>query len=198
MKRVVGSSPAGRRLRDPSPVHKTTPRPKPIPSITSHARTSATSTLWHRPTTGPDPRSIPVPAIQAPSQNQHQIVPAPERSNNIVENPFMQDRLGTLVTKMSSLLSNCTSWEEFVHQARGKPYLASHIDQIPHPARELLQDFRDQGVPVPLAGAPWTRDKIMSCIERGPHPSADQHKLFARDAFADFVQKGFWVGERKS
>ena len=82
------------------------------------------------------------------------------------------------MTTLSDRLSSVASWEDFVKDHRGKSYLAPDIDHIHHSARGLLQGFRDKGVPVPMDDPPWTPEAIDQCAERGPHPSANQHREF--------------------
>ena len=111
----------------------------------------------------------------------------------LLENPHIKDRLGTLVRDLSATLASCASWEEFVHQVHGRSYLADSIDHIDHPARELLQEYRDHGVPVIVSDEGWTPERLQECLRRGAHPSAVEHKEFLRDEMADFCERGFWA-----
>jgi hypothetical protein len=114
-------------------------------------------------------------------------------SNSVLENPVIKDRLGTLVAKLSQDLQSCATWEEFVQHVRGRSYLADTIDDIDHPAKSLLQHYRNRGVPVKVRSDKWTPAKIQECLNRGAHPSAILHKEFLRDEMADFCESGFWV-----
>lgn len=40
-----------------------------------------------------------------------------------------------------------------------------------HPAGPLLLEYTKDGFPVDI-GRPWSRDEIMTAVERGPHKSA--------------------------
>jgi hypothetical protein len=76
---------------------------------------------------------------------------------------------------------------------RGKSYLSTSIDNIPHRARTYLQQLRDKGIQVRLDDPPWDTEKVIINAERGAHPSATVHRLFLRGEFADFIEAGFWV-----
>ena len=40
---------------------------------------------------------------------------------------------------------------------------------------------------------PWSAEHIQSCVESGPHPSANLHCDFLHDEYVDFIKAGFWV-----
>ena len=111
----------------------------------------------------------------------------------VVELLLCQDHLGKLVSKLSNCLSDAISWEDFINQVRGPSYLADDIHNIPHQARAYLQALCDNGAKVNMDNPPWTAECIKSCIEQGPHPSANLHHEFLHDAYADFIKAGFWV-----
>ena len=75
------------------------------------------------------------------------------------------DRLGTLVTKLTSAYHHAPSWETFVNEFRGRSYLAKNIDDIEHPASELLRQWRDDGVPAETCSPPWTTKQKDYCIQ---------------------------------
>ena len=117
----------------------------------------------------------------------------PVPSKRIVAPALLQDRLGTLVHTLSRQLACAPSWREFVASVRGKSYLSTNIDSIPHTARPYLQQIRDHGVHVQLDDPPWTTNKLSCNAAWGAHPSAGVHKDFLRGEFADFITAGFWV-----
>jgi hypothetical protein len=106
---------------------------------------------------------------------------------------LLQDRLGMLVGLLSHKLARAPSWREFVNKIRGKSYLSTNIDNIPHTARAYLQQLRDQGIHVPLDNAPWDAERISLSAEHGAHPSATLHQNFLCREFTDFIEAGFWV-----
>ena len=114
-------------------------------------------------------------------------------TKKILANPYIKDRLGTLVANFCSSLDAAASWEEFAHHVHGRSYLSENIDHIDHPARPLLQAYRDDGVPVFVHGEDWTPEFVQECLRRGAHPSAIEHMDFLRDEMADFCERGFWV-----
>ena len=94
---------------------------------------------------------------------------------------------------MSAKLANAPSWSEFVQEVHGRPYLANNIDDINHPAKELLQQYRDSGVPVKTTDEEWTLEQRDECVSRGCHQSANKHKGFIREEMADFAESSFWT-----
>jgi hypothetical protein len=103
------------------------------------------------------------------------------------------DRLGKLVQNLSSEFASAASWEDFVTQFRGRSYLSPDLQDLDHPAAELLRQWRDEGVPVNSTSPPWTDDQKDLCIRRGCHQSATQHSAFLRDEMAEFIESKFWV-----
>ena len=103
------------------------------------------------------------------------------------------DRLGTLVRQLCASLEQASSWEDFVSDFRGPSYLANTLDDLQHPAAELLRIWRDEGVPVNTDAPPWTDAQKTACIRRGCHYSARQHAPFLRDEMADFMDNKFWM-----
>ena len=58
---------------------------------------------------------------------------------HIVATSLLHDRLGTSIADLSQGLSSAPSWESFVHDVRGRSYLASMIQDILHTAASYLQ-----------------------------------------------------------
>ena len=104
-----------------------------------------------------------------------------------------RDRLGTLVSQLISKFHSSSSWEAFVNEFRGRSYLATELDNIEHPAAELLQKWRDEGVPALSDSPPWTKEQKDHCIQRGCHQSAKEHAEFLREEMAEFIESKFWV-----
>ena len=103
------------------------------------------------------------------------------------------DRLGTLVRELCANFLEAPSWEEFVSNFRGPSYLAEALNDSTHPAAELLQRWRDEGVPVNTSSLPWTDKQKDECINRGCHVSATRHADFLREDFADSIESKFWM-----
>ena len=103
------------------------------------------------------------------------------------------DRLGTLVNELTAAFANSPSWETFVHEFRGRSYLAPELDEVDHPAAELLRTWRDDGVPAETCSPPWTFEQKDHCIQRGCHKSATEHASFLRDEMAEFIESKFWA-----
>jgi len=105
----------------------------------------------------------------------------------------MQDRLGTLVASLTDKFHAAPSWEAFVRDIQGSSYLSSRLDNLQHPAADLLKQMRDEGVPVPMDTSSWTPKHKDDCVAYGCHKSAEMHKEFIREEMADFIKKGFQV-----
>ena len=103
------------------------------------------------------------------------------------------DRLGTLVRDLCSAFDKADSWETFVSAFRGPSYLADNIDDVDHPAKDLLRLWRDSGVPANTDTEPWSLAQKDACIQRGCHQSAIEHSDFLREEMAEFIENRFWV-----
>ena len=64
-------------------------------------------------------------------------------SNTSNTTQLRNDRLGTLVSKLSRMLESSTDWESFVQQFRGRSYLSDDIDTVPHEAAPLDKTSRE-------------------------------------------------------
>ena len=76
---------------------------------------------------------------------------------------------------------------------RGPSYLADSIDDVDHPAKDLLRLWRDFGVPANTDSEPWSLEQKDACINRGCHQSATEHSDFLREEMAEFIENRFWV-----
>ena len=114
-------------------------------------------------------------------------------SQSVDTRSIRNDRLGTLVRQLSAAYETAPSWESFVTEFRGRSYLAPMLEQLDHPAAELLCRWRNDGVPAETDSSPWTDDQKDLCIQRGCHLSAKEHSSFLRDEMAEFIESRFWV-----
>ena len=86
------------------------------------------------------------------------------------------------------------SWEAFAKLQHGRSRLSSAIADIDHPAKAMLLDMRNNGVPVNLApGSQPSSKTIEEQVTRGPHRSATSNSAFVRDEFANFADSGFFA-----
>ena len=93
-------------------------------------------------------------------------------SNTSNTTQLRNDRLGTLVSKLSRMLESSTDWESFVQQFRGRSYLSDDIDTVPHEAAPLLRKWKDEGIPVLTSEEPWSLQTKDERLSRGCHLSA--------------------------
>jgi len=98
-----------------------------------------------------------------------------------------------LVASLTDKFHAAPSWEAFVLDIQGSSYLSSRLDNLQHPAADLLKQMRDKGVPVPMDTSSWTPKHKDDCVAYGCHKSAEMYKEFIREEMADFIKKGFWV-----
>ena len=83
-------------------------------------------------------------------------------------------------------------WCQFVKLRRSRGDLAS-LDNIDHAARRILRQLKRKGAPVQFDTPPWTRERIIQALKRGPHKSCDHHISFLEEEFIDMIHKGQWV-----
>ena len=101
------------------------------------------------------------------------------------------DRLGTLVRRLSVGLAAAASWDRFVTGFRGRSYLSSDLETVDHPAAPLLIEWRDNGVPALTSSDPWPLEARDSYVARGCHRSASDHAEFLREEMAEFVESRY-------
>ena len=104
--------------------------------------------------------------------------------------PVLSSGLGKFIRRDANLVRQF-GWSNFVHQRRPRSDL-NKLD-FNHPARRLLQLYRDRGVPVRLSWKPWSQRRLDQAIQRGPHPSCRPFQTFLNEEFIDMINKGQWV-----
>ena len=117
----------------------------------------------------------------------------PPTSHPVNTRQLRDDRLGTLVSELLTSYDSASSWEEFVTEFRGRSYLSPTLEELDHPAADLLREWRDHGVPSHTTAKPWTDQERDACIERGCHHSATEHAVFLREEMAEFIENKFWT-----
>lgn len=76
---------------------------------------------------------------------------------------------------------------------RGPSYLSANLDEIDHPAADLLREWRDHGVPAEMNTPDWTDAQRDEAAQRGCHHSATEHAEFLRDEMAEFIESRFFA-----
>ena len=170
--------------RSHPPYPHTTSREPKNPKVSPSKRKKLPTTETHSPARK---RVSPRKHLQSRSSSR------PKQSNRIDTIQLRNDRLGTLVKQLCIALEEASSWEDFVETRRGRSYLSSEIDDIKHPAKELLRHWREHGVPVNSTSPPWTDDQKETCINRGCHKSATEHRDFIRTEMAEFIESKYWA-----
>ena len=157
---------------------------------TPNTRTTTNTTPTKRDVlpTSPSASARKKPALRSPPKSR-----AKPSSTRFDTRSLRNDRLGTLVRDLCSKFEQAESWESFVHEFRGPSYLSSEIDDLEHPAAPLLQQWRDEGVPARSTDAPWTVEQKDTCVQRGCHKSANEHRDFIREEMAGFIDDRFWM-----
>ena len=95
--------------------------------------------------------------------------------------------------QLSQQFAANTSWEDFVHDFRGRSYLSPTVETIDHPTTQLLRQWRDKRVPASTTDPTWTSDQKDHCVQQGCHISATPHADFLRQEMAEFIESKFWV-----
>ena len=103
----------------------------------------------------------------------------------------MTEELGELIRRDVELLRR-GGWSALVRSRRARGDFAS-LDDVEHPARRLLMLYKHRGVPVKVSTAPWSRQRCLDALERGPHKSCAEHIEFLEEEFVDMIKKGQWV-----
>ena len=166
--------------------------PAPLSTRTHTGSTSEKPSPLEALTTKLSAATVPFPV--SPSRKR----PATSSSTKASSTPIdtiqlRNDRLGTLVSNLMKKFEHAGSWETFATDFRGRSYLSDNIDDLDHPAADLLRTWRDEGVPAGTSSQPWTREQKDECLRRGCHPSATLHSTFLREEMAEFIENKFWA-----
>ena len=177
-----------------TPTVVTTPsEPTFRPSTTPKSTTTSTTPSTTKPS------AAQVPALASTHKRSRQPAGSAKSTSLKHTKPVVStrqlynDRLGRLVAQLSHDFQNAESWEAFVNQFRGRSYLSPNLDQVDHPAVDLLKTWRDEGVPANTSSPPWSLDQLDACIQRGCHRSATEHADFLREEMSEFIDNKFWV-----
>ncbi|EJK56345.1 hypothetical protein THAOC_23791 [Thalassiosira oceanica] len=158
--------------------------------------TTARPRLPSRQTPDPQPRpanATPSPAQRATKRTALIDVPQPAKRPSmgpvkLATEPAMSPELGECIARDSRLLKQL-GWTAFVKRKRPR----SDIENVDHPARDLLKFYKTRGAPVKFKTPPWGRPRVLRALKRGPHQSCKEYIDFLHEEFADMVAKGQWV-----
>ena len=95
--------------------------------------------------------------------------------------------LGEYVQRDAALLAKL-GWKVFCSSRRRRSDF-NNLVHVRHPARQLLQHVKSNGVPVILKSAPWSQQQRDDAIQRGPHKSCVEFVDFLEEEFADMIGK---------
>ena len=98
--------------------------------------------------------------------------------------------LGKLIADDAQSLREL-GWKEFVQTKRKRGDLGPL--NFNHPAKQVLQQYKKQGVPVKLSTPAWSKAGLKEKLRRGPHKSCHEHLKFLQEEFVDMINKKQWV-----
>lgn len=99
--------------------------------------------------------------------------------------------LGKLIVRDTELLRKL-GWKKLVASRRKRGDFGD-MRHLLHPAKNLLQHYKSNGVPVMFHGQPWNQEELNTAMKRGPHKSANEHVEFLCEDFADMIDKDQWL-----
>ena len=102
----------------------------------------------------------------------------------------LPSELGKCVSDDDALLSEL-GWVKFVQRKRGTGDLGT-LD-LNHPAKRLLQLYKERGAPAKMQQSSWSPSKLKQALSRGPHKSCYEFLDFLQQEFVDMISKGQWV-----
>jgi hypothetical protein len=108
---------------------------------------------------------------------------------------IISDELGTFVSESSAAFEKSLSWDAYIRHIRHTCDIAPGVDNLDHPASNLLPSYRKSGVPVPVITKtqPWSQARINAALKLGPHKSAKTEHAFLRTELRDVIKKGHWT-----
>ena len=99
--------------------------------------------------------------------------------------------LGEYVQRDAALLAKL-GWKVFCSSRRRRSDF-NNLVHMKHPARQLLQHVKTNGVPVILKSTPWSQQQCDDAVRRGPHKSCLEFVDFLEEEFVDMIGKDQWV-----
>ena len=99
--------------------------------------------------------------------------------------------LGEYVQRDAALLAKL-GWKVFCSSRRRRSDF-NNLVHMKHPARQLLQHVKTNGIPVILKSAPWSQQQCDDAVRRGPHKSCLEFVDFLEEEFVDMIGKDQWV-----
>jgi hypothetical protein len=106
----------------------------------------------------------------------------------------VSDELDALVHQASQLYNSCNNWEELVPLLRGsRGDFNPQVAHVSHRAAHLINRLRLTGAPVTTSTPPWSPQRKLEALLRGPHQSALQNVPFLRKEYVDMIHKGQWM-----
>lgn len=115
------------------------------------------------------------------------------RARNLDPNLLLNDPLGKLVQQAKEEASLCPTLEDYLATIKSKGDLQPSVQDITHPAAQLLKTLQHQGASVIMNTPQWTATRKQETLNRGPHHSAVEHSEFVREEFVDMIRKQFWT-----
>ena len=103
------------------------------------------------------------------------------------------DELDQLVATATANFLASTTWSQFFDLQRDPRGDWGDVGRLDHPAAQLLELYRKQGVPVQMTTPQWDMGRRLAALQRGPHKSAKEHIPFLREEYVDMIKKGHWV-----
>ena len=103
------------------------------------------------------------------------------------------DELDELVAIATRHFNAANSWSEFFDLQRDPKGDWGDVEDIQHPAKDLLTLYKRLGVPVMLSTPQWKQGQKQAALQRGPHKSAKEHVEFLREEYVSMIKKGHWA-----
>jgi hypothetical protein len=106
---------------------------------------------------------------------------------------LLQDSLGKLVLAATIELQQYPTLEDYLRTWQTCSDIHPQVQQLPHPAANLLHALHTSGASAQLIDPPWSAQHKTNTLARGSHRSATKHSDFIREEFADMIEKRFWT-----
>jgi hypothetical protein len=146
------------------------------------ARTQLVPVLTVQPT-----KPTPAPA------NSNPISSRKPRLKVLSKRVIISDELGTFVSESYAAFEKSLSRDAYIRHIRHTYDIAPGVDNLDHPASNLLRSYRKHGVPVITKTQPWSQARINAALKRAPHKSAKIEHAFLRKELRDMIKKGHWM-----
>ena len=105
---------------------------------------------------------------------------------------YTSSQLGEYIDSALASLQSL-GFRDTVRRFRTPSDIPLSVEHLPHPAARFLSYLARHGAPAKMRTAPWSSQRKLAAIRRGPHKSALEYADFLAQEMSEMVQRGQWM-----